>query len=365
MKRDDPDYLERIYYEVWSACGASPRHAQIMAGAVSAGDRSGKLGQGMAVFEIPFLMWEQGMLDIDAEPEVAAESGSVLIVDGRRSSGQLACHMTMDRIIDKASENTIAAAWIRNTNDIGMLSHYVRMALENDLVGIGSCNTPPFTAPYGGMEAITSSAPFSVVCPAGVEKPIIFDTAVCEVYDYDLIHALAEGRKLKTQSLIDPKTGMVTDDPDAYVEKPITGISSVFAPIVFHSPKLYGFNIFTEILTGILTPAGRTSPELQSALREYGDGSKSTSVGGVFLMAINVADLMPIDEFKTRVDNYVRSIKNSKLAPGVDEIFLPGERSLVRAERARIDGVEFLEEAWERLRENALKVGVDVEELRG
>jgi LDH2 family malate/lactate/ureidoglycolate dehydrogenase len=365
MKRDDPDYLERIYHKVWSACGASPRHAQIMAEAISAGDRSGKLGHGMAVFEIPFLMWEQGILDIDAEPETVADSEGVLVVDGRRSSGQLTCHVTMNQVIEKAHNHTIAAAWIRNTNDIGKLSHYVRMALEHDMVGIGACNTPPFAAPYGGMQAITSSAPFCVVCPAGREKPIIFDTAVCEVYDYDLIRAAAEGRRLMTQSLIDPKTGTVTDEPEAYVERPITGISSVLAPIVFHSHKLYGFNIFAEILTGILTPGGRTSPELQSALQEYNGDSANTSIGGIFLMAINVAELMPMDEFKTRVDGYVRSIKNSKLAPGVDEIFLPGERSLAKVEWARTEGVEFLEEAWEKLCENTQKVGVDVEELRG
>lgn len=365
MKRDDPDYLERIYYEVWLACGASPRHAEIVAKTVSAGDRAGKLGQGMAVFEIPFLMWEQGALDIQAEPEVVAEGPGFLVVDGRRGSGQLACHMTMTRLVEKAKRNTIATAWIRNSNDIGMLSHHVRMALRHDMVGIGSSNTGPFTAPYGGMEAVTSSAPFCVVCPAGKERPIIFDSAVCDVYDYDLIQAVVEGSKLKSPSIIDPATGRTTDDPEPYVEKPITGVSNVYAPIVFHSPKLYGFNIFAEILTGLLTPGGRTTPELSSALHEYDSNSLNTHIGGVFLMVINVADLMPLGEFKSHVDSYIHAIKNSRLAPGFDEILLPGERSLMKEERSKSEGVEFLKVAWEKLVENASKVGIRVEELRG
>lgn len=364
MKRDDPDFLEQIYSEVWAACGASQRHAEIMAKAISAGDRTGKLGQGMAVFEIPFLMWEQGALDIRAAPEIVQESDSILIVDGRRCSGQVACYETMKQVIRKAAKNTIAAAWIRNTNDIGMLSFYVRMALEHDMVGIGTCNTPPFTAPYGGMEAITSSAPFSIACPTGEEKPIIFDTAVCDVYDYDLIRAVAMGETLRSASLIDPETGKRSNAPEPFVEKPLTGISSVLAPIAFQNAKLYGFNIFTEILTGLLTPGGRSSIELRSSLRDYDDDMSHTSVGGVFLSAINVHDLVPVDEFKSRVDAYVRAIKDTKLEPGFKEVLLPGEQSLRRAERAKAEGVEFLEHAWEKLVENATKVGVNIEELR-
>ena len=34
---------------------------------------------------------------------------------------------------------------------------------------------------------------------------------------------------------------------------------------------------------------------------------------------------MPLDEFKAEVDRYARMMKESRKAPGVKEIFLPGE----------------------------------------
>ena len=364
MRRENPDYLERIYKAVWEACGATPEHAEIMAQAISAGDRNGKLGQGLAVFEIPFIMWEYGMLDIEAKPEVVQQGRNYVVVDGNRSSGQWTCHIAMQEAIKKAKKNTIGIAWVRRLNDAGFLAYYVRQVLEHDMVGIGSLNTVPLTAPYGGREAVISAAPFTIVCPAGEQRPIIFDSAVCEMYDYYLVMAAADGKRVQSKSIIDPKTGELTDDPKPYVEQPYTRISTILAPTVFSSPKLYGFNVFTEILTGMLTPGGMTSNQLPYPADEYETGDVPTSVGGGFFMAINVADLMPVDEFEARADGYVRAIKACKPAPGFDEIYLPGERGLMKEEHAKTEGVEFRDEAWEKLVENARQVGVDVEALR-
>jgi LDH2 family malate/lactate/ureidoglycolate dehydrogenase len=88
-------------------------------------------------------------------------------------------------------------------------------------------------------------------------------------------------------------------------------------------------------------------------------------MGGEFLVEINGAHLMPPDVFKTRVDHYVRSITNSRIVPGVDGIFLTGERSLLKEEQATINGMEFLDEAWEKLVENTIKLDVHVDEPSG
>ena len=89
VRKENPDFLQRIYKAVWKACGASEEHANIMAEAISAGDRNGKMGQGMAVMEIPFFMWENDLLDINASPTVEKEGKNyvVLMVIGGLVSG--------------------------------------------------------------------------------------------------------------------------------------------------------------------------------------------------------------------------------------------------------------------------------------
>ena len=45
-------------------------------------------------------------------------------------------------------------------------------------------------------------------------------------------------------------------------------------------------------------------------------------------MAINIADLMPLTRLQSKVDQWAKTIKNTKLQKGFDEITLPGERAL-------------------------------------
>lgn len=364
MQKENPDFLQHVYKKIWKACGATNKHAKIMANAISAGDRNGKLGQGMAVFEIPFFMWEHNMLDIHAKPTVEKEGKNYVVVDGNRGSGQWCASFAMDHAIRKAKENTFGVAFMRNFNDIGFQAGYIRKALAKNMIGVGTVNTVPLTAPYGGMEAKVNAAPFTVVCPSGKELPIIFDTAVCEAYDYDMVMAAEDGRKMQKKLLINPVTGKRTDDPKPYVTKPYDRISEISAPTVFSGPKLYGFNVFCEIMSALLTPGGKHVNQLPYPASEYMKRNDVTSVGGGFFMAINIEDLMPVEDFTAKSDSYIRSIKSCKPAPGFKEVYLPGERGLKNEKKSQKEGVRFRESTWKKLIENAAKVGVDIQELK-
>ncbi len=78
-------------------------------------------------------------------------------------------------------------------------------------------------------------------------------------------------------------------------------------------------------------------------------------------MAVNIADLMPVADFKAKVDTWIRAIKASRLLTGVEEIRMPGEKALGLEERRLIDGVPLREEHWEHLVRMAGELGVDVE----
>src|SRR3954453_23571547 len=60
---------------------------------------------------------------------------------------------------------------------------------------------------------------------------------------------------------------------------------------------------------------------------------------GHFILALDIARFLPLDQYKAEVDRHVRELKESKRLPGVDEIRMPGERRRqCREERLR-DGV--------------------------
>ena len=68
---------------------------------------------------------------------------------------------------------------------------------------------------------------------------------------------------------------------------------------------------------------------------------------------------MALDEFKANADNYVRMMKESRRAPGVGEIFMPGELEFKAFERFLESGVEVSEALQAELAALATKLGID------
>ena len=79
---------------------------------------------------------------------------------------------------------------------------------------------------------------------------------------------------------------------------------------------------------------------------------------------INIADLMPVDVFKSKVDEWVRTIKNGKLQKGFDEILLPGERAWRERQKRLKDGIPVQPGYWQGIKNMAAEAGVDIEALR-
>ena len=46
---------------------------------------------------------------------------------------------------------------------------------------------------------------------------------------------------------------------------------------------------------------------------------------GIFMLAIDISKIRPLEDFKAHVDKYYEMVKGSGKAQGVKEIFLPGE----------------------------------------
>ena len=68
------------------------------------------------------------------------------------------------------------------------------------------------------------------------------------------------------------------------------------------------------------------------------DDASETNTGH-FIVALDVARFLPLDEYKAEVDRHIRELKESKRLPGVDEIRMPGERRRQCREDRRRNGV--------------------------
>ena len=361
---EDPDFLEHCYRRVLAELGFSEGHAEIVARCVSDGDRNGKLTPGLGVFEIPVLLARTGTMDVGATPEVVDEGPSWLVIDGKRSSGQWAVTMAMEAAIAKARVHAIAIGFVRDFNDAGAFGTYVRMAAREGMFAMATNNSLPLVSPWGGMENVLSGAPFAAATPGGEHPPIVSDIQAVEVHDGDLSEAYFQGKKLKGEFLVDPDTGELTDDPAPYFVKmqEYGRISDCTAPTVFGSPRMYAFNLITEMLAGVINPGARMSPEIAGPPSYWLEPRDEALTGGACVVVIDPSHWMGPQEAGARSDRLVDAVKGARRRPGVEEIFLPGERGWRTMEEGGT--VQILPAHWESFEQIVESVGLTIEQLR-
>jgi LDH2 family malate/lactate/ureidoglycolate dehydrogenase len=363
-RQENADFLEYVYKKLWLGTGACEEDAEAVARAISIGDRMGKLTQGMGVLDVLFLSLEGGNLDVKAVPQIVSEGPSWVVYDGKQATGNWTLTLATKKAIEKAREHGIGLAMARNHNDAGCFFAYTSLAIEQDMFAMATNNSVPLVSPWGGMENRLSGAPFCAAAPGGEEPPLVSDIACIEAHDGNISEAAYNNQKLKGKHLVNPETGELTDDPAPYII-PVEGygrICGCSVPTVFDNPRLYAMNVFTEMLSTIIVPGSVITPELPHGHEAWDEPWGMGCVGGSFVLVIDPSHFGPISEVKDRSDRFARAVKSAKKRPGVEEIFLPGERGHRAWKQNK--PVKILETHWTPFVERARKYGVDVEGLR-
>jgi LDH2 family malate/lactate/ureidoglycolate dehydrogenase len=101
-------------------------------------------------------------------------------------------------------------------------------------------------------------------------------------------------------------------------------------------------------LAGALTNAGVCSAEPAPYLQ------------GVFIVAIDVAGLRPLEDFVGDVEAFIDYVKDVPLEPGAGPVRIPGESSAANEELRRVAGIELPVDIWNKLSALAIDLGVAI-----
>jgi LDH2 family malate/lactate/ureidoglycolate dehydrogenase len=194
------------------------------------------------------------------------------------------------------------------------------------------------------------SNPFGFAAPAGREKPILLDMATSTVAGGKVFAAAALGKAIPAQWLLDANARPTTDP---------TLFSQAASLTPLGGYKGYGIALLIEVLSAVLTGA---SIRWQVLSWTFSDPSKATGHGAAFI-AINIASLMPVEQFKERMDQTIREIRASEKAAGADRIYLPGEMEWERRDQALAEGMDLPEDVVASLRGLAQDLNLDVNQL--
>jgi LDH2 family malate/lactate/ureidoglycolate dehydrogenase len=258
--------------------------------------------------------------------KIVRETKTSAVVDGDNGMGQIVGARAMQIAIDKAKANEACVfVSVRNSNHYGAAAFYAEMACPHDMIGfsftIGGIN---HMVPWGGAQARLGNNPFAVAFPAGKEKPVVLDMACSVAARGKIIVAAKEGTPIPADWAVGPD-GMATTDA-------VEALKGFVQPV--GGPKGYALTLTIGLLSTMLSGANFGS----EVTHMYDDLERPQNIGHL-MGVLPVALFEDVDVFHRRMEKAVAEMRNAKRAPGVERIFLPGEREALNLINRRQNGI--------------------------
>ena len=261
-----------------------------------------------------------------AVPHIEREGPGWAIIDGESALGQVGSVFAMRTAMAKARQVGIAYVGLKNTGHIGAAGYYAVQAAREGFIGMITGNDMPSVAAPGSRGAVLGSNPIAYGVPVGSGDPIILDMATAAVAGGKVYAAHQRGEPIPPTWLIGPD-GKPTTDGSLYPYQ------AALAPMAGH--KGYGFGLWCEILSGIL-PGGRITWEIGSWM--FDEASQPSRHNASFI-AIDIAAMVPREQFEQRLRKLIDEIHTAKTADGVERVLLPGEREANLMRQAQQNGI--------------------------
>jgi uncharacterized oxidoreductase len=328
---------------VLGAAGVPPADASLFARLLVKADLRGYTGHGLSHVHSYIERMSNGLIRLENRAEVVREGKTTAVVDGHFYIGQVVAHGAMKLAIEKAAEHGVGIVCVRQSGHVGRAADYVEMAADRGMIGMATVSTGGGNiAPYGGMEPIAGTNPMAFGIPGKDGQHIILDFATSSMSMGELNHRVAMNEPLPEGILLDGYGNPTTEF--STFRGPPRGVM-----LPFGGHKGSGVHIVADVLAGVLSGNGRGMTWLDKG---------ASAVNAVFLQAISVEELLPLDEFTAQIAEFASFIRTRKPAPGFDEVRVPGDRSREMAERQMREGVEMRDDLWRHLVETAERMGV-------
>ena len=225
------------------------------------------------------------------------------LLDGGNNNGMIAVYRATQVAISKASEHGFAVVGMNNTWMSGRSAYYVEMAARAGLICIHTVSTTRNVAPPGAAVAATGTNPIAFGFPTAGE-PLVIDMGTSAFMGTELQLFERLGKPLPEGVAIDAQGNPTRD------------AAKVSAILSFGGYKGFALALASQAL-GVFA----------------GSATDAEKIYGYMVLAMKPDLLVPMADYRRDMSVMLAELKATPRQPGVDEIRLPGERSL--RERAK------------------------------
>jgi LDH2 family malate/lactate/ureidoglycolate dehydrogenase len=250
---------------------------------------------------------------------VLRETPNSTLFDGGNNNGMITMYHASQAAIAKAREHGMAVIGVNNSWMSGRSALYVEMVARAGMVGIHSVSSTKHVAAPGSKGPATGTNPIAFGFPT-LQEPLVIDLGTSAFMGTDLQFRERRNEPLPEGVALDAQ-GLPTRDP-----------AQVKVILPFGGYKGFALSLAMQAL-GVLA----------------GSALSDDKTYGYLIMAINPAQMVPLDDFKRDMSEMLAKVKATPRQPGVDEIRLPGERSIRERARNLKSGIEIDRKIYEAL----------------
>ena len=336
-----PEDLRALGAGLLESAGVPSADAALLADSLVTAELWGHSSHGMLRLPWYLARLRSGAMEPVTRPAVVTDTGPLVVLDGRHGIGQVLAVRAVDLGVERARAHGVAAVAVRDSNHFGTAAYFTRRAAEAGCVALLATNASPAMAPWGGREKAVGTNPWSIAAPTGSFGTVVMDIANTAVARGKIYLAKEKGVPIPEGWAADADGVPTTDAGDA--------VDGLILPMAGH--KGYAMSFMFDVLAGVLTGssfgAGVVGP--------YDPQRRSGC--GHFLMVVDIATVLGTDAFAARMDALVAQTKANPRAPGVPEIFVPGEIEQRNAAR-HAGGITLPRKTWDDLSALAAEAGV-------
>jgi hydroxycarboxylate dehydrogenase B len=331
------------------AGGSDAREAKIVAENLVTANLTGHDSHGVGMIPRYTESLLEGGLVVNQHPKMLFDGGAMLSLDGQKGYGQVIGLEAMEIGIARAKQHGLCVMGLGRSHHLCRIGQWAEQAVAAGLVSLHFTNviSRSIVAPFGGADARFGTNPMTVGIPIPNEPPFILDMATSAVAQGKIRVAHNKREKVSPDWLIDDK-GQPTDNPAFGTIEPFGALRT------FGLHKGYGLAVVCELLGGALTGGGTWHSD---------DRSKKRVWNGMLTILIDPKRLGTADAFATETTEFLKSLRQSPVAPGVDKVRIAGEPEReTRAKRGR-DGISVDENTWNEIVAAGAKLKVARETL--
>ncbi|WP_448519834.1 Ldh family oxidoreductase [Rhodoflexus sp.] len=314
--------LRAFTVETFRYFGVPQADAELAAEVLAAADLRGIDSHGVARLHTYFDMLQLGRINPKPNIRIVREKLSTATVDGDNGLGLVVGPKANEIAMEKAEKAGSGWVSVCNTNHYGIAGYYVLEALKRDMIGWAMTNSTKLVAPLWGAERMLGTNPIAIAFPGLEEPPIVIDLATSAAAYGKIEIARRAGKPVPEGWIIDNQGNMSTNPMDMINGGALLPLGS---DREHGGHKGYALSAMVDILCCVLSGAnwGPFAPPF--ALRQE---IPTRSVGkgiGHFFGAMQIDGFMDVEEFKRQIDDWIRTFRATKPAPGTGGVLIPGD----------------------------------------